>query len=69
MRPPTPVIKAPTLHENSCGRVLTSEQNLRILNEKEQRKQEEARRKQEKKQEREKKKQEKEKKRVTFKGK
>ena len=63
LRPHALVIKVPASRENSCGRVLTSAQNLRILNEKQRKKQEEAMRKQKKQQEREKKK-----KRVTFQG-
>ena len=62
LNPPTPVVKVPALRPGSCGRVLTSAENLQILEKKQQKKQEEAIKKLRKKQEREEK-------IVTFRGK
>lgn len=53
LKHPTPTIKIPASRPKSSGRVLTSEENLRILEEKERKKQEEAEMKKKKKEERE----------------
>ena len=58
-RPPSP-LHLPAVKPKSCGRVLTSTENLKILKEKEQKKEEEKKKKEENKRQREERKKQKE---------